>query len=200
MAPEQAAGGRGRVGPAGDVYGLGAILYQMLTGRPPFQAATPLDTILLVLEQDPVPPRLLNPKADRDLEMIALKCLQKPPDLRYPTAAALADDLDAYLAGEPVSARSTSLAAVAARLLRETHHAAVLENWGLLWMWHSLALLAFCLLTNALNCAGCPSPLPYLDPHGRPWGPGRRSSGGSGAGGARSRSSSGSSPTSGPAA
>ncbi len=106
MAPEQAAGARGEVGPASDVYSLGAVLYHMLTGRPPFQAASPLDTVLLVLEQDPVPPRLINPKVDRDLEMIALRCLQKPADLRYASAAGLAEDLDAYLNDEPISARS----------------------------------------------------------------------------------------------
>ncbi len=162
MPPEQAVGARGQLGPASDVYSLGAILYQMLTGKPPFLAATALDTILLVLEQDPLPPRLLNPKADRDLEMIALKCLQKPTDLRYPTAGALADDLEAYLAGEPISARSTRLGAIAARMLRETHHASVLENWGLLWMWHSLVLLLICLVTNALKWWVVTSPLPYL--------------------------------------
>jgi serine/threonine-protein kinase len=123
----------------------------MLTGRPPFQAATAVDVVLQVLEQDPLPPRLVNPQADRDLELIALKCLQKPSDLRYPSAAALADDLESYLVGEPVSARSGTLAAVIGRVFRETHHAVVLENWGLLWMWHSLALLVLCVVTNWLQ-------------------------------------------------
>ena len=122
----------------------------MLTGRPPFQAASPVETLLLVLEQDPVPPRVLIRGSVRDLEMITLRCLQKQPDLRYGSAAALADDLEAFLRDEPVSARSTSLRALAGRLLGETHHAGVLENWGQLWIYHSVALLFFFGATNVL--------------------------------------------------
>jgi eukaryotic-like serine/threonine-protein kinase len=154
MAPEQAAGIRGQVGPQSDVYSLGVILYHMLTGRPPFQAASPAEMVMLVLEQDPVPPRMLNPKADRDLEMICLRCLQKPIDLRYASAAALADDLEAYLNDESIAARSGRFGQVLASWMRETHHAAVLENWGLLWMWHSLALLVACFATNTLDLLG----------------------------------------------
>src|SRR6185369_1654029 len=110
--------------------------YHMLTGRPPFQAASPVDMVLMVLEQDPVPPRLLNPRADRDLEMIALKCLQKPIELRYRHSSELADDLEAYLANEPIAARSSHIGQVLTRVFRESHHASVLENWGLLWILH----------------------------------------------------------------
>ena len=134
MAPEQAAGNRGKVGPLSDVYSLGAILYSLITGRPPFQGASPVDTVLLVLEQDPLPPRLLNRRISRDLEMIVLKCLQKPSELRYASAGALADDLQAYLVGESIQARSGRFTDVMARVFRETHHATVLENWGVLWM------------------------------------------------------------------
>lgn len=151
MAPEQAAGQRGQIGEASDVYSLGAILYAMLTGRPPFQAASPVDTILMVLEQEPVPPRVLNPGADSDLEMIAMKCLQKPTDLRYQDAAALADDLEAWLNHETISARSSQFTDVLSRAFRETHHASVLENWGILWMLHSAVVLVLCLLTNVLQ-------------------------------------------------
>jgi serine/threonine-protein kinase len=162
MSPEQAAGTRGTVGPASDVYSLGAILYQCLTGRPPFQAAAAFDVVMMVLEQDPVLPRLLNPKADADLEMIALKCLQKPAELRYHSVAELADDLEAYLANEPISARSTNVTQLVSRILRETHHAGILENWGVLWMLHSLVLLVLCILTNWLQWEHVESRLPYL--------------------------------------
>ncbi|MGE3313688.1 MAG: serine/threonine-protein kinase [Planctomycetaceae bacterium] len=162
MAPEQAAGNRGSISPATDVYGLGAVLYHMLTGRPVFQAATPVDTLFLVLEQEPLPPRLLNRQIDPDLEMIALRCLEKSPSMRYSSADALADDLDAYLASEPISARTTSLAHWFGRMLRETHHAPLLEQWGLLWMLHSAVVLIMCVLTAWLNWREFRSPLPYL--------------------------------------
>jgi serine/threonine-protein kinase len=105
MAPEQAEGRIRQLGPATDVYGLGAILYELLTGRPPFRAASMQETLDQVRHEQPTPPSHLQPKLPRDLETICLTCLQKEPTRRYSSAAALAEDLHAFLAGEPIRSR-----------------------------------------------------------------------------------------------
>jgi WD40 repeat protein len=131
MAPEQAAA-RKQLTTAVDVYSLGAILYELLTGQPPFRAATPMDTLLLLLEKEPVRPAALNRRVDRDLETICLKCLEKEPQRRYGSAEALAEDLERWLAGEPIQARPST-------------------TWERLWKWAKRRPALAALL--AVSCA-----------------------------------------------
>jgi serine/threonine-protein kinase len=161
MAPEQAAGNRGEVSMASDVYSLGAILYHMLAGHPPFLGASPVDTVLMVLEQNVISPRALNQRANRDLEMIAMRCLQKPQDLRFESAEQLAADIKRFLDNDPISAANWRLSQLVGNVFRETHHAEVLEHWGLLWIWHSLILLVVSVGTNVLFWCGNRNRLHY---------------------------------------
>ena len=124
MAPEQAAGNNAGSTSATDVYGLGAVLYQLLTSHPPFAGGTTYETIKLLLETEPRPPRLWNPKVDRDLSTICLKCLEKDPQRRYSSALALAEDLERWLKHEPIQARRTGVLARGKKWLQRNPTAA----------------------------------------------------------------------------
>src|SRR6184192_2056341 len=125
MAPEQA-NGNAEVTAAADIYGLGAVLYQLLTGAPPFVGRSTYETVRLLLETDPRQPRLLNPKVDRDLSTICLKCLEKDPQRRYLSALALVEDLERWLRHEPIQARPSSLVTRGKKWVRRNPAAAIL--------------------------------------------------------------------------
>ena len=132
MSPEQAAGNRGSITTATDVYGLGAILYALLTGKAPFGGESVIETLDAVRNRPPEPPTKRNAKVPRDLELICLKCLEKNPADRYPTAGALADDLRRWAAGEPVSVRAAGAMERVAKWARRKPTLAAAYTLGLL--------------------------------------------------------------------
>src|SRR5437867_12463446 len=150
MAPEQAAENNAGVTSATDIYGLGAVLYHLLTGHPPFAAGTTYETVRLVLDTEPRQPRLLNPKVDRDLNTICLKCLEKDPKRRYASALALAEDLEHWLKHEPILAHRTGIFTRGKKWVRRNPTIALLIL--------SLAALAAAISWNVWKSEFVPSP------------------------------------------
>jgi serine/threonine-protein kinase len=161
MAPEQAAGKSKDVSPATDVHALGAILYELLTGRAPFRGDTTLDTLLQVLERFPERPRAFNPAVNAALEAICLRALEKDPRDRYPTALDLAEDLAAYRRGDAVLAEGTSNLRVVRLLLQESRHTEVLQLWGRVWQWHAAIVFGTFAVTSLLLWLGVSRAEPY---------------------------------------
>ena len=158
MPPEQARGALSEIAPASDIYSIGAILYHLLTGRPPFQAAGTMETLLQVLDHEPIPVRHMNPDVDADLEAVCHKCLSKEIAHRYASATELEQDLDRYLRGEPVLAKAASSIGRAWRMVvRETRHLEVMQAWGQVWWWHGIIVIVWLTVNAALIAAGVTS-------------------------------------------
>jgi serine/threonine-protein kinase len=138
MAPEQASGRSAEVGPPADIYSLGAILYELLTGEPPFKQVSPLDTLLDIIGREPRYPRQVNPKVPRGLELICLKCLAKSPDQRYASAAALADDLERFVQNEPLAVQPPDFLQKASQWIRR--HPALASRLGALAIFYLVEL------------------------------------------------------------
>lgn len=152
MPPEQAKAKGGEIGPLADLYSIGAILYCVLTGRPPFQAASPLDTLLQVIERDPVPPAQLNHVIDEDLQTICMKCLSKSPDNRYASVRELGDDLARYLSGQAIHARaSTVLSRTWLEMISESRHTEVIAMWDQVWRWNGIVLVVLFFTTSIMQ-------------------------------------------------
>jgi tRNA A-37 threonylcarbamoyl transferase component Bud32 len=162
MAPEQALGRAKDVGPAADVYALGAILYELLTGKPPFRGETVLETLRSVEQLAPERPRVHNPRADTSLEAICLKCLEKSPADRYASAEALADDLAAYLRGEAVHADKGTAKRLLGAVLRESRYTEVMILWSRVWMGIAVVYFLICVAKSALLWKGVEDHLPYF--------------------------------------
>jgi serine/threonine-protein kinase len=161
MAPETAAGRSSEVGPAIDIYALGAILYELLTGRPPFRGDTMLETLRLVQEQSPEPPHVHNPRVDRALEAICLKCLEKTPTDRYPTAEALAEDLERFRVGVPVHAISGTARRWFGEILRESRYTEFMTLWNRATMGNAVAFFIFRFAWFLLLANGVENYTPY---------------------------------------
>lgn len=152
MSPEQAEGRTADIGPRSDVYSIGAVLYAMLTGRPPFATDNVIDTLKQVLEHDPVPPRQFSGVIHADLETICLKCLMKSPERRYQSAIAVGDELDRFLSGRPIDAKASSVLTRAwSSMLSESRHTEVLAMWSHVWWWHAILALVLSVTTILLQ-------------------------------------------------